>query len=960
VKAVPIGELLVDAVGAVFPLQQTPSIIVSDYAMSFGVGNTDDGDQLKIDGYATGCMPTPIFVPHGQQIYDSSGSGTSIVNDMGDTPELLTWFYDSGGDDPSSGDLPLNFDVGLDNAGDEATVIGDPGSHPPGGDMISIEPNGSWTPSADDQTNFAQIYAPLTGFSQGSGTGGSSDGSGSGGGGFGGPGTPQMRRYRRRSRKSRQAGTPRDTTGGSGGTGGQGDQTENAQAQGVTFFVGWDPASIDGGVPSQCRCNWNLPPYRGQRGQSSSMDPSKGVMFSALLTSGDLPKIQYSVDQGETWKTLVAGVKPSQNESDQYKWTASDTTDDGGYYTVVSVLYLNFTMRVSIGGMTTPVLIEYDIPYSEEPRITEISVQVSNFTYLSAAAHLCKWGTFAWRRSTPINMGEPTNGVLVYRMNGISDAVIRGSYDPWTLAFPYGSQIICGISPGTSSYSQDQQYDLAIYNVPAADASGQPIQWADDYYADLTAVCTRVGIGAPGTWYQLLGPNARALIPKEVQEDWQFDKQNLTLRHTFSFVVDNQHGEWAGAFGESAVSFSVGYADPPVGLTQRFVGKARRYQWERSSASQANLRVYCEDQMGQLEDGYSFSPPDMDGWNIYAAAAYLAQVAGFHASQLAFRFLVPAVDPMSGQETTLGDDWNAMIDPDGVSPADPNYNPMTGEQGYFLPMGFGSKPWTPVDRVSSVMDLLNYIRQPAQALMYFDNYGYFHFEPWIPPVAGVVQAIYTEAPTGPEGANLSEVWNTEVAWDGHDIRNVFRVIGVNSVGGAGGWNPIVTWANDSDSIYSPGVFNYVGYRKPFVQMDSKFANLPFAMSAILNYYRMMRIPGYSAGFEAFMQPGIFPMMSIQLMESKSGVWQNQLYVMAHSLVWTCLGGSMRFRSNIRAEYITPFNFAFPFVANVNYQPALPERSEEPVTWDGILKQHAGKIGGGLSANPKHRPAAAAV
>jgi hypothetical protein len=623
------------------------------------------------------------------------------------------------------------------------------------------------------------------------------------------------------------------------------------------------------------------------------------------------------------------------------------------------VVFINYVMRITVGGMTTPVLIPLRLgnTFTErqiDPTITFVGAAVSNFTYFSVSCHLTKWASDAWRQSAPVNLGEPTAGIIVYRINGIQSAVLRPSGQEWKVDFPKGSTIMVLMDPEVSPFSQNQVYQLYVHNQYLFNHDQSIQMWNGIPYSDLTCVVTRIGIGAVGSWFGFAFSNTQRIIPKEIQEDIQFDKQNLTISHRMSFVVDNFDGSinLGNTFGEKAVNLRLGYEWPTLGLIQRFKGKARRYEWMRSSASQANVRVYCEDQMYQLRDSYSFAPPDMDGWNIYAAAAFLAQVAGIHALQMAFAILVPAIDPFTGGETTLFDNPNGMIDPDGVAPADPNFNPVTGQQGYFLPFGFGMRPWTPIDRVSSVLDLMNYIRQPIQALMFFDNNGALHFQPWFPPVAGVVKYTFTEFPlpdvtTGSIlGPPLTEVWNTSVSWGSEDIRNVVSVIGVDSTAFSGSWNPIVTAIYDTDSIFNPNVFNYVGYRKAFVQMDSKFANFAFAAASCLNYFRVFRVPNYEANFECWLRPDVNPMDSIQLAEQKSGVVNIQLYVMSVQNIWTVLGGSMRFRTNIHAEYITPFPFFNPF--GFGAQSALPE--PEPV--EGSLLH--------LYANQEHRETEAAA
>jgi hypothetical protein len=805
VKVIPQGSLIADNRAAVFPLQNTPSGIFTDYMFNVSPLNAADLNEIKIDQVSGCAVASPLFVPHEQ-------NSTSLANpNIGPTDEALIWDYDP------AVDIPSGYEVGYDDAGD----LGDgSGSHPPGGCQLIIQPAVTWTPDPSDVDNYAELSANLDG----------------------------------------------------GET-----VTSNARAQGATFFVGWDPADVAGATPSVVRCQWRI----GE------------ALYSLALSVGNSPVLELADESdpdNTTYQPIYPSVKTSDSQAANLQWTPDDATDSADYYRTVQVTFLNYMLSVVVGGTTVPITLPISLSSDFDPVLSELKITAGNFTYLSVSAHLTKWVRDAAMRSGPVNVGEPPAIQPFYKITGVVASVLRLVLQDWQVDFPQGSRIV--VDRPVPFNSINQQYDLYIFNVDSG------FVWQDTPYADLTAAVTRIGICVAGTWYALGSSTPLTLIPKEVQEDIVFDPNQLTVRHTLSFVLDNQHGQHASLQGDRAIQYQVGYVQPSVALQTRFVGVARSYEYERSSASQANVRWHCEDQMFQLQNSYLFSPPDFDGWNQYSVMAYLAQVAGIHASQMAFRFLVPAVDPFTGGETTLGDNWSGLIDPHGYSPADP--------APYFLPFGFGMRPWTPVDRSMPVLEIMNYVRQPAGFLLFFDALGYLHYEQWIPPTAAAIKKTFTESPTGSDGSNLSEVWNTSVRSSTEDVRNQVAVIGIDAIGISGGWNPIVVKLDDPDSWLNPSVINYIGYKAPFVWVDSRFANIPFAERAALALFRFMRIPEYAANFECYMQPTIFPMDTVALQEFKSGIWTLPLYVMAMQTTWTLLGGAMRFRSSLQTQFITPF------------------------------------------------------
>lgn len=570
------------------------------------------------------------------------------------------------------------------------------------------------------------------------------------------------------------------------------------------------------------------------------------VLYGVRVSNITGTKFRKSTDDGTTWQDIG---KPKTGGSALPVLTNS-TPQHGQQQIPLEVLLLNGVLLVKLAGQAVP--FQYRVGTARS--ITKVVVTATCFTQFGVEVHPLKFRTTGSLRSNPHALGFNPDASTPphYYVAGISGVKRLASGGTWAVAYPAGSNVTVTRSGGATD--AEQQYDLEIENAEEGTYNGIS-------YARRTAVVTRVTIGVDGLW-AAAATLPVALIPKRIHESTAFDLNSLTIRQQVSFDADNFRGQWRGQAGNIAVQLKLGYQQPLTALFPRFTGMCGKYTFSRPSSHRGLITFHAHDLMRLLEDQIVFAPPVMDGWNHYYAMAFLAQLAGISLSQMAFAALVPS-------------------DPYSAAPGDP--------APYFLPMGEGMRPWTPRNRESSVLALMDYIRKPTGFLLYFDAQGYLRYEKWIPPALSAQKRYFTEGQTtagATEGDGLTEYFNLTLCSDIEPVRNQILLLGINP------WDPrwslILNKREDVASIYAaPGSEpkNYVGYKKPFVWVDSRFADATFASQAADRLYEMLRIPGLDVSFEAWAQPDVYPMDVIFVDCHKSGSEGVPFYVLSTDIYW---------------------------------------------------------------------------
>jgi hypothetical protein len=635
--------------------------------------------------------------------------------------------------------------------------------------------------------------------------------------------------------------------------------------------VDWDPTSDDNPVVVQgVLCFISRTIYNKVPTGSDATFELRWVVHAALYslrfsaTEGLTFRVTADLSGAGGWKNVSGDFKPD----DLAKALGNSTHESGQAPIAVRVRLLNTYLLVNVGNVPLATLI--DGP-GDPPVLLGFRVLATNFNEFSAEPHMDKWHVDGTLRSNPQEWGFAPLNTPYYYVTGIGTQVKLNSGQIWHVGFPSGSKIsVDRVGPANSDLSE---YDLEITNTATGSYAGLD-------YADATAVVARVSARVDKIVSFSPTP-PRNLIPKDIFLQDQFDQNGMTIHQGLRFTMDNIHGQWAGQSGDTAIALSLGLANPSTGYFPRFAGRCGRHEYDRPSASRATVS-FCPTSLMRWFDVPLVTVPIMDFWNHYYAMFYLAEKATFDISQMAFASLVPS-------------------DPYSAAPGDPN--------PYFLPAGTGSHPWTPRGVEGTIRSLADYVRGPTGFLLYVDAQGFLRYEKWIPPTVAATKRIYTEAPTGPDGAGLTEYWNYHLTCDNDQTRNNLVLVGIDSFGH---WQYIVTKRIDRPSIYAlPGEepANYKGFADTFVWSDSRFASKAYAARAADTIFQLMRLPGIEVQFTCWLQPDIYPMDVIMVEDPFCGFGLLPLYVMSHTIHWAYQGSRQIIASTISAKYIQGEYFA---------------------------------------------------
>lgn len=256
----------------------------------------------------------------------------------------------------------------------------------------------------------------------------------------------------------------------------------------------------------------------------------------------------------------------------------------------------------------------------------------------------------------------------------------------------------------------------------------------------------------------------------------------------------------------------------------------------------SKYQMICHDRVVSFNSP-QFALPWADGWNIFAAAAYYANLGGVKQgdvldSDLNFIQYVPP---------TPYEDYG--------SPEGPAYflGQGTGGSPLFKPQP-GQTPWQNLDRIG----------KQAGYLRYFDRYGKFSFEKFELHSTTLPYRIFSivdNVKLGVYGVHDSAIFSGSVNRDLTTVRNRVTLIGIDAYGPL--WNPIVAHRSDEDSIYTPAndVFeitqaNNIGMPMGFVWIDSQFANTDYASSTADAIFDLVRYPSITGRFTSWLQPDL--------------------------------------------------------------------------------------------------------
>jgi hypothetical protein len=430
----------------------------------------------------------------------------------------------------------------------------------------------------------------------------------------------------------------------------------------------------------------------------------------------------------------------------------------------------------------------------------------------------------------------------------------------------------------------------AIINYQVAFTGTVEGQYNGEDYSANTAVIRGVTLKIPEQVSEPYG-FFDEIYPEAVEVGMSFDLDNLAIssRATLTFnnfsPISKVHpngpdlywGEFLSKSGVAAVSIDLqisGYSPQGAliatsGWIRVFTGYFNaRSTVTMDSGGQSKAIVECYGrEMAACED--VFALPWFDGWNVYAAAAYLANLGGVKRgvvgdSDLKFRALVP----------------------------DDPYDDSPGGGSYFLSQGSGGSPLQQYPGGARPWDVLNRMLKPIGFLRYFDAYGKFQIEPWQLESTSVpfrVFHMFDNLAEGASGSLASAVFNGAATIDMTEVRNLTTIIGVDAFGPA--WDPLVAHRSSSYISTDPNPWALRGggfkpFRAALVWVDSQFATLEYASDTADQVHQVVSRPSMTVPMRTWLQPDLFPGARVGIYDLRAGLYDRQVGAYKELMVMT--------------------------------------------------------------------------
>ena len=678
------------------------------------------------------------------------------------------------------------------------------------------------------------------------------------------------------------------------------------------------------GTASTWEIQWTCPIETNSAGDSDTVTTT--AVFSVLGGIGAHAKLRRSDDGGATWKTINGRLKTSGNP---LAVVGNSNPENTNNHITLEVLAFNGKMMVSLNGQGTPFVVALVAPGDTRladtggpsdgsanntvdpsiayPKLHAVTFKFTNFTQAQWHLHPTKFSQTGNVTSNPFGIGfVPDDSTPPYaHVSGLQG--FQTVQDMQTCHETLGGEVLFQVDLNGSS----ADYTLTITNPEAANSP-----YNGEHYSDTTEAITKVQFRVDGIWLPITGVyvDVPLEVVREVSEQISFDPNAMTISHSVRIVLDNFNGVdyltnlfGFRGYGNIAVSVRMGWEhegySPIDGLPgyQHFVGYCDTYNYFSTADGQSFIACECIDQMQWFTEQLLAAPPDMDGGNHYYWMAWLAMKAGISLSQMWF------AQPGNNY---VPDDPSTYTDIDGQAD--------NGAQPYFLPFGDGLHPWTPRDRTLPIIQMMQMIRQVTGFLLFFDAYGYLRYEPLIPQPADMPKRIYklqADDAFGYGGGAVNEMGPLSFRYSTRDTKNVTIVIGIDSYGTD--WSPIVAKRQDDASITTqpgdPVAFNFKGFPAQVIWMDSRFANLDFANRAADNIHAIVRMPEISSQNNLWLQPDVFPMDLIYVVDPKSNsavlddngniIYAIPFYVLNGTYVISGMGGNLTVSTDLSGRLL---------------------------------------------------------
>jgi hypothetical protein len=369
-------------------------------------------------------------------------------------------------------------------------------------------------------------------------------------------------------------------------------------------------------------------------------------------------------------------------------------------------------------------------------------------------------------------------------------------------------------------------------------------------------------------------------FPEDIVVEHRFDFSSLSVQSSATLTFNNtdfmdklfvggaRHwGEWANYAGAIAVEIELGIEWWLNGVRVSFTGLKRVFTGYANLRSvttlaphaQSKYIMHCHSRDIAMHQP-KFAFPWMDGWNIYYAAAYLANSSGVKKgvvgdSDLGFREYVP----------------NTPYEDAGSE---------TGDPAYFLPMGSGGSPLFRMQAGGTPWEMLGRIAQKAGYVRYFDYFGVFQFFKFRFMNAATPYRVFDITDNTLLGDNpvpTAAVFSGAVVRDLTQVKNHVTVIGWRQYGEVA--DSPVSHRVDTGSQYSTQFDpfgdtqpNFIGFQSNLVYIDSMFGEQSFARAAADEIFTVVSSPNINSAIQTWLQPDIEINHRIGINDLRSGMY----------------------------------------------------------------------------------------
>lgn len=521
-------------------------------------------------------------------------------------------------------------------------------------------------------------------------------------------------------------------------------------------------------------------------------------------------------------------------------------------YNTLEVRLIGGRISFRINGQHPVIVFEEDrLDESSDPlwQIMQVRVRAIKYVRFACSAHPLKW------TRTPVFVSQEIQIGFTSTNHTTEDIIPAGHVpDDWDVFI----------------YQPDSSLDGPIIYYCLQFEGPLDGTYRQQEYSDTVAAVRAVNIPYTPVVIGFTGAG-RPASPEIVSVSHQFDINTLTVESQMSGHYQNNHplvlptgglgtwAMWSRFTGQTGVTVDLARTNKAGNLgpiMRAFTGFYNTSSDTSGADGDSRTAINGLSRMIQTQNP-RFALPWMDGWNVFYAIAYFAQLGGIDLSQMAFSHLVPP--------TPFED-----------------YGDEDGQPAYFLPVGSGGSYLTRFSGINLDVAMMK-IAYSIGYMLFPDVFGFLQFRKFRVPL-GVKRDFYesdrASEISGFSGygglAGLEGAQWARVSKDMSQVRSDAIVVGVRAF--APKYDPIVYKLTDEGVVFDQNAFNHLGYRNASVWMDSQFASESFALDAVTAMHAFTRMPGYSVNLQTWLQPDIFPLDVIRFQSFRFGTDWTRLMV----------------------------------------------------------------------------------